>query len=245
MPSKKPVVFDRLFSYRKNSIDLRESFERFTRKEMDAKDWIDLSPALHTGFPFWPGDKEPKFYKISTIAAGDGYNATAIDSLAHVGSHMDAPLHFIDGGASIDRAPIDVMIGDAKVIVIKNPEIIEPAELREHEIVPGDRVLFKTKNSDTDWTKENFRKKFVYLSTEACEYLVERRVKLICIDYLSVSGYKINDEEAHLALLGAGIWLIEGVYAPGLQTGDYEMICLPMNIKDADGAPCRVLVRKK
>ncbi len=212
---------------------------------MDAKGWIDLSPALHTGFPHWPGDKKPKFYKTATIAAGDGYNATAIDSLAHVGSHMDAPLHFIDGGASIDKAPLDVMIGDAKVIEIKNSEIIESAELRKHEINPGDRVLFKTKNSDSDWIGEKFREKFVYLSTEVCEYLVERRVKLVGIDYLSVSGFKINDEEAHSALLGAGIWLLEGLYAPGLQTGEYEMICLPMNIKDADGAPCRVLVRRK
>jgi arylformamidase len=156
---------------------------------------------------------------------------------------MDAPLHFIRGGAGIDQLPLDIAMGQARVIEIDDGESIKLEELQKHEIGRGERILLKTSNSSYAWQRSGFVEDFVYISLEAARSLVESGVSLIGVDYLSVGGYKREGSEVHKTLLEAGIWLIEGLDLSKASAGQYELVCLPLRIVDGDGAPARAIIR--
>jgi len=206
-------------------------------------EWIDISVPLKSGMVHWPGDPEVKIERVRDAEKGDRNTLSEMCMGAHTGTHMDAPLHFVRGAVGIDRLPLDVVMGQARVIEIDDVESIKVEELGKHDIRRGERILFKTKNSFHVWQKADFVEDFVYISTEAARFLVERGVSLIGVDYLSVGGYKGNSSEAHTTLLGAGIWLIEGLDLSKVNAGDYELICLPLKIVDGDGAPARAVVK--
>ena len=135
-------------------------------------------------------------------------------------------------------------VGVARVIPIRDRESIQVEELRAHFLQPGERVLFKTYNSEHCWDTDEFVEDFVYLSAPAAEHLVERKVGLVGIDYLSVGGFQADGVETHQALLNAGVWVIEGLDLRQVQPGPVELICLPLKIAGGDGAPARALVRQ-
>lgn len=174
---------------------------------------------------------------------GDEANLSRLEMSAHTGTHVDAPLHFFPNGRSLDTMPLSATVGPARVIEIHDPERIAADALAPHDIRQGERLLFKTRNSANDWSREAFRKDFVYLSTDAAEFLAECKVATVGIDYLSVAGYRKNESAVHRALLGAGIWIIEGLYLGEAEPGVYELICLPLRIADSDGAPARAALR--
>ncbi|HEY6407453.1 MAG TPA: cyclase family protein, partial [Ktedonobacteraceae bacterium] len=127
---------------------------------------------------------------------------------------------------------------------IHDPESIKPEELEPHHIQPGERVLFKTVNSARGWQTDTFLEDFVYISQEAARYLAAVGVQTVGIDYLSVGGYTQDAVETHVALLGAGIWIIEGLDLSQVDAGTYELICLPIKITGSDGGPARAILRK-
>jgi arylformamidase len=162
---------------------------------------------------------------------------------AHTGTHMDAPAHFVRGGIGMDAMPLDAAMGPARVIPIRDRTSIETDELIRHRIRRGERVLFKTHNSDHCWDTDSFFEDFVYLWATAAQYLVERQVGLVGVDYLSVGGFRADGVETHQALLRAGIWIIEGLYLKRVRPGRVQLVCLPLKIAAGDGAPARALVR--
>lgn len=165
---------------------------------------------------------------------------------AHTGTHMDAPLHFLDAADSIDLMPLDATIGPARVIEIKDENVITAEELSAHELQAGERVLFKSRNSATCWqTGRCFFKNFVHVNASAAQFLVEKRVRTIGVDYLSVGAYEGDGAETHRILLGAPIWIIEGLDLSVVEPGLYDLICLPLKIEGGDGAPARAIVRKR
>jgi arylformamidase len=172
---------------------------------------------------------------------GDICNARYLTMSAHTGTHMDAPLHFVNNGESIDRMPLTATIGPARLIQIEHAEFITPEELSRHGIQPGERILFKTRNI---WDTSSFLKKFVHCNAPAARHLVERKVQTIGIDYLSIGAYEGDGVETHQILLGAGVWVIEGLDLSQLEPGNYDLICLPLKILNGDGAPARAVVRK-
>ena len=206
-------------------------------------EWIDISVALHNHMPRWPGDPGIRIQQEADMLDGATVNLTRLEMGVHTGTHMDAPHHFVKDGATIDQVPLTTVIGPARVIQIEDPAAIQMAEVEAQNIRAGERILFKTQNSTRDWVKEPFRKKFVHLSTETAQYLAQRQIRLVGVDYLSVSGYQSNETEVHLALLHAGIWIIEGLNLAGVEAGRYELVCLPLKIAQADGAPARVVLR--
>lgn len=208
-----------------------------------AKQWVDVSLALSSGTPIWPGDTPLKITSVSRIRRGRGCNLSSISMSAHTGTHIDAPLHFISKGRSIDRIPLEAFIGNATVIEIQDPECITREELRRHRIKPGSRLLFKTLNSRKCRKQRHFVKNFVYIGTNAAEYLAFRRVRTVGIDYLSAGGYKKDSHEVHRILLKAGISIIEGLDLSSVNPGTYHMICLPLNLIGAEGAPARVILK--
>ena len=206
-------------------------------------DWIDISAPLKSGMVHWPGDPEVKIERVRDAEKGDRNTLSEVCMGVHTGAHIDAPLHFVRGGVGIDQLPLDAAMGRARVIEIEDGESIKVEELQKHDIRHGERILFKTRNSSHVWRKADFVEDFVYISIDAARLLVECRVSLVGVDYLSVGGYKRNGSEVHVTLLGAGIWLIEGLDLSKVGAGEYELVCLPLKIVDGDGAPARAVVK--
>jgi arylformamidase len=191
----------------------------------------------------WPGDPPPLMDRLLDMDAGDVCNARFLHMSAHSGTHMDAPLHFIRDGTSIDQMPVEATVGRARVIEIRDPEVIAKNELEGCNIQPGERLLFKTSNSANCWKCRYFLKRFVHVNAEGARYLVERAVKTIGVDYLSVGGYESDGVETHQILLGAGVWIIEGLDLSAVGPGSYELLCLPLKVAGGDGAPARAFLR--
>jgi arylformamidase len=210
--------------------------------EMNA--WIDISVPLRDGMVIWPGDA--KFERTSTleIANGDPCNLSQISTTAHIGTHMDAPRHYLAGAAGMESMPIAASIGRARVIEIQDPEVIRASELESHHLAKGERVLFKTLNSEHCWKTDHFQTKYIYIEPGAAQYLADVGVQTVGVDYLSVGGFERGGPETHRILLQSGIWIIEGLNLEHVEAGNYELVCLPLKIVGGDGAPARAVIRK-
>lgn len=203
--------------------------------------WIDISVPLRAGMTVWPGDEPARIERVQSLERGDAYNLTRLALSAHTGTHLDSPLHFLAGGPAIDAMPLEAMCGPARVVqaagdVIRAADV--PGDLR-----PGERILFRTRSSSRDLFAGTFFEDYVFLGRDAAERLVQAGVLLAGIDALSVSGFREDPAETHRLLLGAGIWILEGICLRGVEPGDYELLCLPLRIEGADGAPARALLR--
>lgn len=205
--------------------------------------WIDISVPLHDGMVHWPDNPPVKVERMLDMDVGHACNVSKISLGVHTGTHVDAPRHFLRDGIGVHLAPLSALIGPAHVIAIADPRAVSADELRQHDIQAGERVLFKTLNSDRCWQTDAFIEDFVYVSQAAARYLAHLRVQTVGVDYLSVGGYTVDGPETHHALLSAGIWIIEGLNLAGVRPGTYELICLPLKIADSDGAPARAVLR--
>lgn len=206
--------------------------------------WIDISVPLRDGMVHWPGDPPISIKRVKDMEQGDTVNLSMIAMGAHSGTHIDAPLHFIQQGEGVDEMPLDATVGRARVIEIRDPESIKPEELLRHHIRRGERILFKTRNSSSAWQTNVFVEDFVFISDEAASFLVERGVRIVGVDYLSVGSFKRGGSHVHKILLRAGIWIIEGLDLSQVSHGNYELICLPLKLKQGDGAPARAILRR-
>ena len=178
------------------------------------------------------------------MSRGDACNLTTLSASAHSGTHVDAPLHFLPDGDSMDGLAFEALIGPARVIGLDSVEAIGSAELRSAMIGAGERILFRTRNSDRRLLEGPFTEDFVYLTVDGARYLADRRIQTVGIDYLSIGGIKHDLAETHSALMEAGIWIIEGLDLTHVLPGRYEMICLPLRIAGAEGAPARAVLRR-
>jgi arylformamidase len=206
--------------------------------------WIDISVPLRNGMVVWPGDAPFERASSLEIANGDPCNLSQISTTAHIGTHMDAPRHYLAGGAGMETIPIAASLGLARVIEIQDPEAIRTSELEPHHLAKGERVLFKTRNSGMCWKTDHFQKRYIYIPPETARYLAECGVQTVGVDYLSVGGFESGGPETHRILLQAGIWIIEGLNLEHVDPGEYELVCLPLKIIGGDGAPARAVLRK-
>ena len=191
----------------------------------------------------WPGDPPVIMNHISSIASGDSSNVSQISMSCHSGTHVDAPDHFLNNGRTVENLSLDLLVGRAYVLYLPDVNMITASILMEADIPPRTRrLLFKTKNSDY-WAKGNkeFQTDFVGLSVDAAELLVDRNVKLVGIDYLSVAPYKMG-KQVHTILLNAGVVVIEGLDLSNVSPGRYTLHCLPLKLGGADGAPTRAIL---
>jgi arylformamidase len=210
-----------------------------------AGEWIDVSVPLRDGMAGWPGDKPFERTLTHTIAGGASNNLSQFVTSAHVGTHMDAPLHFLADAPSIDSMPIDAVVGPARVIGIADSDSIREEHLEPFGLQRGERVLFRTRNSDRRLLEHEFVTDFVAVSPEAARYLVARGVRTVGVDYLSVGAFREESgRETHRLLLAAGIWIVEGLNLADIEHGNYEMICLPLRLAGSDGAPARAVLRR-
>ena len=204
--------------------------------------YYDISVPITPDLPVWPGDPSVKLTPASQIAAGDTANVTHLAMSAHTGTHVDAPYHFLEEGTTLEKVPLETMIGPAYVLYLPEVERITAADLEAAAIPEGTtRLLFKTRNSEI-WRRETaFQTEFVALTPDAAQFLVDRGVQLVGIDYLSIAPFD-EGRPTHEILLGAGMLIIEGLDLSTVPPGNYTLYCLPLNLQGVDGAPARVIL---
>ncbi len=210
---------------------------------VEVTDWIDVSVTVRHGMPHWPDNPPIVLQRVLDTGRGDDCNVSHLAMGVHSGTHMDGPVHFLHGASGLDDMPLTATMGEARVIEIEHPREITADELGKHRLLPGERVLFRTSNSVRCWRSDSFVEDFVGLSEQAAAYLAETGVRTVGIDYLSVGGYHADGAKIHKILLGAGIWIIEGLDLSAVTGGRYEMICLPVKLHGSDGAPARAILR--
>jgi arylformamidase len=208
-----------------------------------SKNWIDVTVPIFNSLVHWPGDPPVSVDPVNDMARGDSNNVSKICMGSHTGTHVDAPRHFYKDGEKITAMPPSQTIGVTRVIEIHDSKCISTRELEEHNIRPGERLLFKTRNSARPWYHEPFDEDFIYISNEAADFLASKYLKVVGIDYLSVAGFKADGTYIHRTLLGSGIWLIEGLDLSDVHQGKYYLVCLPLKLESGDGAPARVFLR--
>jgi arylformamidase len=204
----------------------------------------DVTLPFSAEFPVWPGDPPIETYPMSRIADGASANVTRIVCPTHCGTHVDPPWHFVDHGAKLDQIPIERWVGPCQVIRIGDDvDRIEPHHLDEAGIAPETiRLLFKTRNSAW-WSRRplTFDTAYVALSPEAVRWVIDRGIKLIGVDALSFESFD-SDGITHRTLLGSDVVAIEGLDLSAIQPGFYDLVCLPLKLRDGDGAPARVIL---
>lgn len=204
----------------------------------------DITVAISPDLPVYPGDPRIEIREVSSLAAGDICAVSHLRFGTHIGTHVDPPAHFVADGITLDQLPLDVLIGPARVIDAGNVPFIDATALREYDLNGVTRVLFKTRNSRF-WPDETaFQQDFVYIEADAAQMLVAKGVKLVGIDYLSVEKFNFTTPETHYALLRNNVVIIEGLNLRAIVPGDYELICLPIKLKNGDGGPARVVLRE-
>jgi arylformamidase len=203
---------------------------------------IDVTVPLDSNLPVYPGNTPFMLEAIKRIATGDSSNVSTLHMSAHTGTHVDAPNHFFDGTAGADGLSLDLLIGRARVIEVTSHNAIGPNELSG--VASEDiRVLLKTPNSRL-WRSTRFHTDYVGMTEEGARFVVERGVKVLGVDYLSVEEFKKPGAPAHRVLLGGGTIVIEGLDLSEVEPGTYEMFCLPLRVVGSDGAPARVVLRR-
>ena len=207
--------------------------------------WIDISWPLRKGMRYWPKDDPPKIELILQRSKGDRTDLYGLTIISHTGTHIDAPLHFIPNGLTIDAMPIDAIMGPARVIESKDPVSIKAEELVAHNIQAGERILFKTQNSAKLYDTDDFVEDYVYISTEAAHFLRDKKVAVVGLDYIAIGSYHDIDnlKEVHEVLLGNNIWVLEAINLSGVSPGPCELICLPIRLEGGDAAPARAILR--
>jgi len=202
---------------------------------------IDISvpngPTQHV----YPGDPPPRVEQAKAIRAGDVCNVSLLTMGSHTGTHVDAPYHFIDGGARLGEVALERMVGEALVVDLRGRAAVDAAALESAALRTGDILLCRTDNS-WRWEKAEFQRDFVYLTLDAAGLLVERGIRAVGIDYLSIEQFGSSDFPVHHRLLGAGVFVIEGLDLRAVEPGRYTLVCLPLKFPDLDGAPARAVL---
>ena len=203
----------------------------------------DITLTITPEMIVWPGDPQVDMKRLSSISAGDNANVTQISMSCHTGTHVDAPDHFMNNGKTVESLSIDLLLGRAYVLHLPNVNMITASVLMDADIPPRTRrLLFKTRNSDY-WASGNqeFQTDFVALSVDAAEWLVDRNVRVVGIDYLSIAPFK-QGKPVHTILLDAGVVVIEGLDLSKVSQGRYTLTCLPLKLGGAEGAPTRAIL---
>ncbi len=203
----------------------------------------DISVLLGDESIVYPGDTPYRRTMVQTLESGDDCNLSGITMSAHAGTHLDAPYHFLKNGKTIDQFPVEKFILSARVVPIQNCVAIEPVELENVDVRPGEAVLFKTRNS-TEGRIENdvFQENFVYLSAKGADWCVHNGIGLVGIDYLSIERFGSKNFTIHRKILANDIPILEGINLKSVPEGRYTLYCFPLKIKGGDGAPVRAVL---
>ena len=204
----------------------------------------DVSLPISPELPVWPGDPAVVLEQVSSMDAGAHDNVSRLACGVHVGTHVDAPHHFLNDHRTVELLSLDILVGPACVVQIpENVQVVDARVLEKSAIPLGtERLLLKTRNSRFWEQGDNtFETGFVGVSADGADWLVQRNLKLLGIDYLSVAPYH-QSIPTHRTLLAAGIIIIEGLDLSAVEGGKYNLYCLPLKLIGSDGAPARTIL---
>jgi arylformamidase len=199
----------------------------------------DVTRPISPTMPVWPGDPPIVLERVASVERGDRLNLSCMACTVHVGTHVDAPIHFVAGGTDVTSLPLDVLIGLARVVELPDVNAITAESLARFDLNGVKRLLFKTRNGQL--RQDEFDADFVALTLDAAQWVIEHGVRLVGMDYLSVEPFG-GDGAVHRALLSAGVIIVEGLDLRDVPPGDYELHCLPLKLVGSDGAPARVVL---
>lgn len=207
------------------------------------KKMYDISVVLGRESIDYPGDTPFSREHVSTIAAGGDSDLSKLVMSAHSGTHIDAPAHFIQNGKTVDEYSVEDFVLPAHVVSIRNPESIYPSELKQYAIEPGVALLFKTDNSTSGRCRNGvFSDHYVHLSPEGAQFCIEKRARLVGVDYITIERYADTSFTSHHRLLGNGIPILEGIDLHEVPDGRYTLFCLPLKILRGEASPVRAVL---
>ena len=205
---------------------------------------IDITIPLSERTPVWEGDKGVSIDRVAKIEEGSNFNVSRIELGVHAGTHIDGPFHLIDGGNTVDQIPLEILIGKVQVVQVSSEyDVINEKCLKKLNLDSTiDRILFKTSNSHY-WENDPyaFNKEFVALNTSGAQYLADHGIRLVGVDYFSVSTFD-DLIPPHVILLEHGTVLLENIDLGQVVPGIYTLICLPIKLIGTDGAPVRAVL---
>jgi arylformamidase len=202
----------------------------------------DISVSISPTLPRYPGDPPVRLSSLPVPAEGEPFRTSRLSFGSHTGTHIDAPAHLLGDGLTVDKIPLDLLIGPCLVVdLTAHDDQIDAGLLKKLPLKGAPRLLFRTRNSEL-WNQPGFVEEFAALTPEAASWLVELGVQLLGIDYLSVERSQ-SQGRVHRILFEAGIIILEGLNLTDVERGEYELICLPLKLSGADGAPCRAVLR--
>ena len=200
--------------------------------------FFDITVPLSPRTPNWPGGVEYKREEIHTSAI-----VSTLTIRSHYGTHVDAPRHFLFNDQTVDKLALQTLIGKFKVLEVKSRVQIMPEDIKKFPIKKGDRILFKTINSNII-TGSKFEPNYVSLSLAAAEHLAKKKAALVGIDYFGIEAKGSPGHLVHKTLLKNNIVIVEGVNLQNIKPGDYDGAILPLKIESGDGAPARAVLWK-
>jgi arylformamidase len=206
----------------------------------------DVTLGVSPSMPVWPNNPGVELERMNKIEAGANSNVSRLAMGVHSGTHVDAPVHFIQGAAGVDSLRLETLMGRATVIHLPRAARVTAPDLAAAKIPPRTRrLLIKTRNSQF-WVKggPDFHTDFVGVGPDAAEWLVQRGIRLVGVDYLSVAPWK-ESRPTHEILLKAGVVVVEGLNLSAVKPGSYQFICLPLKLIGCDGAPARAVLIKQ
>ncbi len=202
----------------------------------------DISLSLSPECIRWVTSQPMELIERKRMSRGDSNNSSSIHASAHAGTHVDAPFHFVPDGMTIEALPLDIFIGPARVCAVEPGTHITAADVEKAGIQGETRVLFKTRNSSL-LQKGVYDPSFAAFSVDGAKALVDLGVGLVGLDYMS-AAHADEQVPVHRAFLDHGVILLEGIDLSAVPPGRYELICPPVKLARADGAPCRALLRE-
>ena len=205
----------------------------------------DISLAVSNDLPVWPGDTPISLVRNKDMQQGELYTLSQLTSTVHFGTHLDAPLHFVRNGHGADQIDLNKLIGPCFVVDLPGVDNIDARSL-EQAAIPANttRLLCRTRNSEY-WARgdNTFHTDFVAIEPSGADWLVQHGIQLVGVDYLSVGAYE-GGIPTHEILLSNGVIPVEGLDLSRIEPGEYQLICLPLKLKDCDGAPVRAVLMR-
>ncbi|MDO8425869.1 MAG: cyclase family protein [bacterium] len=199
---------------------------------------------LASGMACWPGSPGVTIAARKRMDRGDSTNETLLTMDVHTGTHVEAPLHFLAGGAPLDAYPLDRFIGAAYVADVGAASVVTAAVL-DTASIPRDTVRLLIKTYNTRLWREHpnaFREDFVGLDVSGAEWIVEHGVALVGLDYLSIAAFG-HAASVHKVLSAADVLIVEGLALGSVSPGRYHATILPLRIAGAESAPARAVLR--
>ncbi len=203
---------------------------------------FDISVPLRPDIPTYEGEPGPRLEFRKLLSKGDSATVSVLSLGSHTGTHVDAPSHFLDGAHGVEKLPLDALVGWAYVAEFSGNTHITAEDL-DSMAIPNDcrRLLFKTRNGPY-WDDPEFHRDFIALASDAATKLAVAGIRLVGIDYLSIERFHASPHEVHETLLASGVVILEGLDLRRVTAGGYFLVCAPLNVVGAEGAPARAFL---